>query len=140
MAFQYKAPQVKGELAKKDSVIQIITVNFELDQFVLTPEERIHLMESVLKLLKNDPAYYVILNGHADIRGTEEYNMGLSQERANFVKQIMIKEGIQQGRVTTQYFGESQLLKYCPEIKNCDESIHQENRRVEILILKEKRG
>ena len=138
VALQYKVPP-RSELAKTDSVVKIVTVNFELDKFVLSPTEKLHLREYVIDQLKANNSYHAVVNGYTDIRGSEEYNFGLSQERAFFVEQLIISEGINSERVTTQYFGESQLLKYCPENKNCDESVHKANRRAEILLLMSKK-
>ena len=139
IASQYKVPPVRSELAKTDSIITIVTVNFELDEFVLSPSEKSHLGEQVIDRLKANTAYYAIVNGYTDIRGSEEYNFGLSQERAFFVEQLIVNDDINSERVTTQYFGESQVIKYCPEHENCDESVHQVNRRVEILLLMNKK-
>jgi outer membrane protein OmpA-like peptidoglycan-associated protein len=135
IASQNKMPLIRSELAKTDSLIKIVTVNFDVDEFVLPENERSHLQKYVIGLLKTNEAYYTIVNGYADIRGSEAYNFGLSQERAFFVEQLILDDGIDPGRVATQYFGESQLIKYCPENENCDESVHQANRRVEILLL-----
>ena len=136
---QYKVPVIKGNLAEVDSVIKITTVNFELDEFELQPGQLDRLRSTVISELLSNPSYRAIVNGYTDIRGSEAYNFGLSQERALFVEQHIVAEGIDAGRVTTQYFGESQLVKYCPEHENCDESIHQANRRVEILLLMDKK-
>jgi outer membrane protein OmpA-like peptidoglycan-associated protein len=139
IALQNKVPLIRSELAKTDSLIKIVTVNFELDEFILPPNERLHLQEHVIGQLKANEGYHAIVNGYADIRGSEEYNFGLSQERAFFVEQLIVDGGIPSGKVTTQYFGESQVIKYCPENERCDESIHQANRRVEILLLMNRR-
>lgn len=139
IALQYKAPVINSELNKSDSLIKIVTVNFDLDEFTLLPEQMTRLRKSVIDELKDHPAYHAIVNGYTDIQGTEEYNIGLSQERAFFTEQLIVAEGIAADRIATQYFGESQVVKYCPHDEHCDESIHQVNRRVEILLLMRKK-
>jgi outer membrane protein OmpA-like peptidoglycan-associated protein len=139
IASQYKVPVIQSDLTEKDSIVKIMTVNFELDEFELQPDQVEHLQSTVIDELRRNQSYYAIVNGYTDIRGSEAYNFGLSQERALFVEQRIVAEGIDAGRVTTQYFGESQLVKYCPEQENCDETIHQANRRVEILLLVNKK-
>jgi outer membrane protein OmpA-like peptidoglycan-associated protein len=136
---QYKVPVTKENLAEIDSVVKVATVNFELDKFELQPDQLERLRNTVINELKSNPSYRAIVNGYTDIRGSEAYNFGLSQERALFVDQRIVAEGIDTGRVTTRYFGESQLAKYCPEHEACDESIHQANRRVEILLIVNKK-
>ncbi len=135
IASQYKKPQVRSELAKTDSVVKIVIVNFNFDEYTLLPKEKVRLQENVVEQLKSNNEYRAVVNGYTDARGTEEYNFGLSQERAYFVEQLIVADGIAADRVATQYFGESQLIKYCPENQNCDESIHQANRRVEVLLI-----
>ena len=127
-----------SELAASDSIIKIVTIHFEYDEFNLLPAEKDHVLENVINQLKVRPEYYAIVNGYTDVRGTEEYNFGLSQERASCVEQFIRAEGISSERVVTRYFGESQLLKYCPKDESCDESVHQANRRAEVLLLMKK--
>jgi len=137
---QYEVPVIKESLAEIDSVIKVTTVNFALDEFELQRDQLELLHNTVISDLRSNPSYRVIVNGYTDIRGSETYNFGLSQERALFVDQQIVAEGIDTTRVTMRYFGESQLVKYCPQHENCDESIHQANRRVEILLLVNKKS
>ena len=118
-----------------DSILKVVTVNFNLDVFTLAPDEKSRLQEFVANQLKDQSHHYVIVNGHTDIRGSDTYNFGLSEERALFVKEMIIEEGISPERVKSFYFGESQLAKYCDEHENCDESVHEVNRRVEIFLI-----
>jgi outer membrane protein OmpA-like peptidoglycan-associated protein len=138
IALQYKVPDLPANLLESDSIVKIVTVNFGLDEFILPPDERLHLAKYVIDELKANEFYYAIVNGYTDIRGSEAYNFGLSQERAFFVEQSIVTGGVGAGRVATRYFGESQVVKFCPANERCDESIHQANRRVEILLLTRK--
>ncbi|MDH5476635.1 MAG: OmpA family protein, partial [Cyclobacteriaceae bacterium] len=139
LALQYIPPIVNGALEKNDSLHKIVTTNFEFDAFTLSSSEKLHLQKFVIDPLKSNTSSYAIVNGFTDIRGSDVYNYGLSQERALSVKQFILNQGIDAQRVTTQFFGESQVIKYCPEDENCDEKIHQVNRRVEILLLTPKK-
>jgi outer membrane protein OmpA-like peptidoglycan-associated protein/tetratricopeptide (TPR) repeat protein len=135
IAIQYKKPTAKSELAKSDSILKIETVNFEFNEFTLPAKEMLYLRKNVIDPLKANKSYYAIVNGYTDIRGSEEYNYGLSQERALYVYKVIISEGISSERVKTQFFGESQLIKFCSDNDDCDESVHQANRRAEVLLL-----
>ena len=67
----------------------------------------------------------VAIVGHTDVRGRPDYNMGLGQNRADFVKQRLISYGVQANRISTSSQGESQ-----PEIRNATtDAQHYENRR-----------
>lgn len=132
---QYKERMIRDGIDVKDSIIRVITVNFNFDEFALAPDEKSNLQESVIDQLKNQHDHYAIVNGHTDIRGSDTYNFGLSEERALFVRKMIIDEGISAERVKTYYFGESKLAKDGNKEEHADESAHQANRRVEILLL-----
>ncbi|MGL1887784.1 MAG: OmpA family protein [Reichenbachiella sp.] len=139
LAIDYKVPKTFDQLAESDSVTEVITTSFELDQSMLDKKAKSMLNMHVVQFLLANTAYYAMINGFTDVRGSNYYNYGLSKERANAVKKYLISQGINESRVNTQYFGESQLQKYCPEQGSCDESIHQANRRAEILLLVKKK-
>ena len=126
---QYKI--TPRELAETDSLVKTAIVNFDPGEFELQPDQMKYLQNVVVDELRNNQSWHAIVSGYPDIGGSEVYNFGLSQERAFFVAQRIVAEGIDDERVTTQYFGES---KYCPEGENC-ESIHRADRRVEILFV-----
>lgn len=135
MLAQYKDRMIRDEIEVKDEILKVITVNFEFNEFVLSAEEKIRLQDLVSSQLKTNDEQYVLVNGHTDIRGSDVYNFGLSEERALFVRKMIVGEGISAERVKAFYFGESKLAKYSDEQKKWDESVHQANRRVEIIVL-----
>ena len=135
---QYRERMARDGFDVKDTILKILTVNFQFDEFTLPPDEKSHLQEFVVDPLKSQDNQYAIVTGHTDVRGSDTYNFGLSEERALSVRKMIIDEGISPEKVKTFYFGESQLTKYCDEHENCDETVHQANRRVEILLLSTK--
>ena len=74
----------------------------------------------------------VLIEGHTDSVGSEEYNLGLSAKRADSVREQLVAEGISPERIFTKGYGE----KY-PEASNDTPAGRQQNRRVEVVILKE---
>ncbi|MDM8569699.1 OmpA family protein, partial [Thiotrichales bacterium HSG1] len=74
----------------------------------------------------------VLIGGHTDSRGGNEYNLGLSQRRADAVRFTLIQNNVASSRIRTQGFGESQ-----PVASNSSINGRQQNRRVEITILNE---
>jgi len=73
------------------------------------------------------------IEGHADERGSDEYNLKLSKERAASVRQFLVDGGIPANRLTSEGYGESR-----PIATNSTEAGRQENRRVEISLDKDK--
>ncbi len=134
MALQYRNRMWKSGQEITDSIVNIVTVNFEFDKFSLRTNEENYLRElEINKLLEKDNTY-VTINGHTDIRGSDVYNYRLSEKRAKYVKSLLLKEGIDESRIRTYSYGESQLLKICEIPDECDESVHRINRRVEIVL------
>jgi outer membrane protein OmpA-like peptidoglycan-associated protein len=135
IAMQYKERMTKDGFDVNDTILQVITVNFNFSEFTLATEEQLQLHESVIDQLKVQNDYYVIVNGHTDVRGSDAFNYGLSEERALFVRNMIIDAGISSDRVKTFSFGESKLAKQREKKKKWDESFHQVNRRVEVILL-----
>jgi len=134
MARQYRERMERSGRILEDSIVSIVTVNFEFDKFSLRVDEENYLQELVIDKMKENAKTYVTINGHTDIRGSDIYNYGLSDERAKFVKDLMIRQGIEESRIKTFSFGETQVLKACDIPEECDESVHRVNRRVEIVL------
>lgn len=76
------------------------------------------------------------LIAHTDSRGTADYNMKLSENRANSAKEFLINAGTAQDRLTAIGKGETELLNQCADGVKCTEAQHQLNRRTEFKIVK----
>ena len=90
-------------------------------------------IDRLAEFLKKYSTRNVLIEGHTDSIGTETYNLGLSQRRADAVKTALIVRGINPDRLTSTGYGESR-----PIASNATDAGRQENRRVEIVILNEK--
>lgn len=98
---------------------------FDFDQATLSADTRAALDDHIA-VLKNTNAK-VRLEGHADERGTREYNMALGERRANAVANYLIINGVARYRVETVSYGEER-----PMANGSSESSWSQNRRVEI--------
>jgi outer membrane protein OmpA-like peptidoglycan-associated protein len=136
---QYIGRMAENGEALKDSVINVVMLNFEFNKYSLRPNDEFYLDELIIKELNKHPGYYVVINGHTDIRGSKAYNYLLGDERATFVKDMLVQKGIKKSRIETFSFGEDQVIKACDAPENCDESVHQVNRRVEIIVFAPKK-
>jgi OmpA-OmpF porin, OOP family len=104
-------------------------VKFEFDSDRLTPEARTILNE-VAETLKAYPNLDVELEGHTDWIGTDAYNQGLSERRANSVKVYLTSRGVTARRMTPVGYGESR-----PIADNNTDAGREENRRVELKVV-----
>jgi OmpA-OmpF porin, OOP family len=104
-------------------------VKFEFDSDRLTPEAR-EILNDVAETLKAYPNIDVELEGHTDAIGSDNYNLGLSERRANSVKAYLEGRGIPARRMRPVGYGESQ-----PIASNDTDEGREENRRVELTVI-----
>ncbi|ALG67402.1 peptidoglycan-associated lipoprotein Pal [Beggiatoa leptomitoformis] len=102
-------------------------VFFDYDRSDIRPEGR-NLLEEHARFLSANPTMTIRLEGHADERGSREYNLALGERRAESVKRMMTILGISADRLTTLSYGEERPL----DLGN-GESSWQRNRRVELV-------
>jgi outer membrane protein OmpA-like peptidoglycan-associated protein len=74
----------------------------------------------------------IVINAHTDARGSDKYNMVLSEKRAQEAKHYLIKKGINPNRLEVKGYGETMPLSNCNE--NCTDKEFDANRRVEFVI------
>ncbi len=65
--------------------------------------------------LRSNPQFAIVIEGHADERGTREYNVALGERRANAVMQYLIGQGISANRLRTVSYGKERPVEACPE-------------------------
>lgn len=108
--------------------LELREVHFAFDKSELTPKAQEILIEAV-QLLKKYPNAYVTIEGHTCSIGTEQYNMGLGQRRADSVKNFLVSQGIAPERLTTISYGETRL-----KVAERQASDYALNRRVEFAV------
>jgi outer membrane protein OmpA-like peptidoglycan-associated protein len=101
---------------------------FGFDSSSLRPEARENL-EKLSEILSRDDETILMVVGHTDATGDENYNMRLSERRAQSAANYMISQGLSDSRVKTEGRGENE-----PIADNSSEEGQQENRRVEVAI------
>ena len=72
---------------------------------------------------------------HTDSRGNDDYNMSLSQQRANSVVNYLVGKGISRSRLVAKGYGETRLVNRCANGVECSEADHKKNRRTEFRII-----
>jgi OmpA-OmpF porin, OOP family len=121
--------QVDAKGCAIEQTIVLQNVNFETGSAVLTGQAT-KVLDSIASALKGQPNIHVEISGHTDSTGTPAFNLTLSQQRAESVRQYLIGKGVDAGRMATQGFGETK-----PLVSNNTEAGRAQNRRVEFKIL-----
>ena len=110
--------------SQQDFVVNVgDRVFFESDQTDLTPQATATL-DKQIQWLQTYPRYTFTIEGHADERGTREYNIALSARRAQSVRTYMASHGIDPGRMRTISYGKERPVAVCNDI-----SCWSQNRR-----------
>jgi OmpA-OmpF porin, OOP family len=123
------ATSVETMSEKKIAGIKIGNINFDYDKFDLKPKEKEELNQ-VGKFLQANPKAFVAVQGFCDSRGTPEYNMKLSRDRAEAVTDYLVKNSkLDPARVATMWYGEGN-----PVASNDTAEGRAKNRRVEIAV------
>ncbi len=104
---------------------------FDTGRDKLRTDDIFEIIERAIDLMYANPDAQVILSGHTDSEGDPRSNMYLSQARANIVKKYMMKQGVEEDRISIVTYGESM-----PLVNNKTEEGRQQNRRVEINIIR----
>jgi len=92
-------------------------------------------LDNIARLLQKDPYMEIEVASHTDVRGSESYNLQLSQKRADKVVQYLQNKGIAGNRIRAIGYGSKRLINECQTKVVCSELGHQYNRRTEIHVL-----
>lgn len=84
-------------------------IHFDFDKYVLTPQAMM-VLDDKAAYLREHPEVRVLVEGHCDDRGSNEYNLALGDRRANSAKNYLVKSGVAESRITTISYGEEQPL------------------------------
>ena len=105
------------------------TVNFGLDMYDIDATARA-ILDSQVVWLQRYPNVRVTIEGHADERGTREYNLALGDRRANSAKNYLVARGVSPSRITTISYGKERPLAL-----GSDEESYAQNRRAVTVVL-----
>lgn len=110
------------------TVVQLVNIQFEFNSAALT-EDSNEGVEMLKAFLESHPELHVELAGHTDNVGSDAYNLKLSKERAEVVRQALIDKGIASERLTAQGYGATK-----PLYSNDNEEHRAMNRRTEMIV------
>ncbi len=119
---------------KKDSITVIENINYALNEYKFDDAGR-RFLDKVIQILKNNSNLYVEISSHTDSRADDNYNLKLSQKRAQHVVDYLILNDIDKQRLKAIGYGEKKLLNKCGNNVPCTEEEHAINRRTEFKIV-----
>jgi len=119
-----------------NKAIRIENIYYDFDKWNIRADAAVEL-DKLVKIMTDNPTIWIELGSHTDSRGKDNYNLDLSQKRAESAVQYIISRGINKNRITAKGYGETQLLNKCANGVNCTEEEHQLNRRTEFKIVKQ---
>lgn len=117
------------ELTRKEQ-ISTSRAFFNFDGYIATTESN-WIINEVTSFMKDYPEYALTIEGHADERGTREYNLYLGEKRATFLKNELITKGIEPNRIKTVSFGKER-----PAVLGSGEVAWSQNRRAAFVLNK----
>ena len=108
-------------------------IYFDFDKSNIRYDAAVDLSK-IVEVMKEYPKMKIAIKSHTDSRGSDAYNLALSDRRAKSTLEWMVKQGISRDRLTAKGYGETQLVNGCSNGIPCTEEEHQANRRSEFII------
>jgi len=122
---------LKAKPTDRGMVLTLGDVLFQTNRATLSPGA-VRTIDQLASFMNKYPERNIVIEGHTDSRGESEYNLTLSQRRADSVKMALVEKGIAASRITTAGYGETY-----PMANNETAAGRQQNRRVEVVILED---
>ncbi len=122
------------EKVKTGEKIELETFLFSVNSAELI-EENIDALKKIERTLKGNSNLVIEIGCHSDARGNDQYNLELSQKRANAIANYLIEKGIDTNRLVPKGYGETQIKNECANGIKCSNEKHEENRRVVITVI-----
>ena len=120
---------VAGRPAVKDfaAVADLVDIYFDFDKYDIRPADA-RTLESNARWLRSNRDL-VLIEGHCDVRGTNEYNLALGERRAKSAMDYLVAQGVAANRITIVSYGEER-----PQCTQNDEACWSKNRRAHFLV------
>lgn len=109
-------------------------IHYDFDKFNIR-EDAENELNLLAEYLNKNKQYKVLLNAYTDCRGSEKYNLNLSEKRAQAAADYLVRKGVSANRIYAVGYGEQNPLNKCVDGVKCSEEEYQENRRTEFTIL-----
>ena len=117
----------------KDTHIELADINFEFNKSNITRQGAAEL-DKLVEIMKDNPAMVIFVKAHTDTKGSESFNMNLSEKRAQATVAYVISKGISRERISGKGYGEAEPEVNCGD--KCTDTENAANRRSEFMIVK----
>lgn len=127
-----EAERLEAERARLEELINQVMLDdvyFDYDRSELTENAK-RLLAQVAEILVNENRFVVIIEGHTDARGTEDYNISLGARRSMAVREFLIAYGVEGRRLVPVSFGKER-----PKVLGTDEAAYSKNRRAHFRVI-----
>jgi len=114
----------------KPVIERLQPIYYDFDDATIT-EAAAKEMDKIVNVMNDNPELVIEAAAFTDSRGTNTYNKGLSEKRANAAVEYLRSQGIDTDRIKAKGYGEEKLINQCINGMECDEEAHQMNRRTE---------
>jgi outer membrane protein OmpA-like peptidoglycan-associated protein len=118
-----------------DKPIVLENIYYDFDKWNIRPDAALEL-NKLVRILKDNPTIDIEMGSHTDSRGSDRYNLVLSDKRAHAAVDYLISQGIEPKRLTYRGYGETVHVNNCKNDVPCSEEEHQKNRRTEFKVKK----
>jgi peptidoglycan-associated lipoprotein len=124
------APSSTARPAVQDfaAVPELADVFFDFDKYDIRPGDA-KTLDANANWLKSNPNHLMLIEGHCDERGTNEYNLALGERRAKSTMNYLVSQGVQANRITIISYGEER-----PQCTEHNEACWAKNRRAHFLV------
>jgi len=120
-------------LFEKGKTFKLENIHYDFDKFNIRKDAE-YILNGLLRIMHENPTLTIELASHTDSRGNDDYNLNLSQQRAQAAVDYLVSRGISRNRMEAKGYGETRLI-YGKDGAPCTEAQHQLNRRTEFTIV-----
>ncbi|WP_306642312.1 OmpA family protein [Sanyastnella coralliicola] len=121
------------EKIEVNMTVRIENINYDYNDYRIRQDAATEL-DKIIALLNDNPTMKIELGSHTDARGSDSYNLKLSQKRAKAAVEYLIQNGIAKNRLTSRGYGETVLINNCGNGNDCSDEDHEINRRTEFRV------
>lgn len=121
---------------KKGMTFRLENILYDFDKSNIRKDAAI-ILDKLVKIMEEYLTLKIELSSHTDSRGSDSYNMALSDRRAKSAVEYLVTRGIARERMVASGYGESKLLNRCSNGVSCSIQEHQLNRRTEVTVLED---
>ena len=115
--------------------INLETIYFDFNKATITKDSE-KVLDKAIEVMEIFPKMIIKIESHTDSRGSDQYNLDLSDRRAKSTRDYLINNGVDESRIISAIgYGESQLLNHCANGVSCSDEEHEENRRSDFVIV-----